>query len=160
MHERLQGSHGDEVLKAKASAKVHNFTEWALKCIGLHSRVWEIKAKGSHGTIIEVQLHLSTFRAFLDLADNDLTGKDFTKAFDASCFPLTLFSSTFDLGWALGISVFAIQGLLELLVEGVTDNVNQCFLEAARYESIELVRILLQVIIKHSPHVHHITFSQ
>jgi hypothetical protein len=35
-----------------------------------------------------------------------------------------------------------------LLVEGSADNVNQCFLEAARYGSTELVRILLQVMIK------------
>jgi len=34
------------------------------------------------------------------------------------------------------------------LVEGGADNVNQCFLEAARYGSTELVRILLQVIMK------------
>ncbi|KAI4997797.1 hypothetical protein ZWY2020_053139 [Hordeum vulgare] len=145
LHERLQESHGDEVLKAEASAKVHKFTEWALKCIGLHSRVRESKGRGNHGTIIEVQLQLSAFKTFLDIADNDLTGKDFTEAFDAACFPLTLFSSTFDQGWASGISASAIQGLLELLVEGGADNVNQCFLEAARYGSTELVRILLQI---------------
>ncbi|EEC67953.1 hypothetical protein OsI_35687 [Oryza sativa Indica Group] len=145
LHERLQESHGDEVLKAEASAKVHKFTEWALKCIGLHSRVRENKGRGNHGTIIEVQLQLSAFKTFLDLADNDLTGKDFTEAFDAACFPLTLFSNTFDQGWASGISAAAIQGLLELLVEGGADNVNQCFLEAARYGSTELVRILLQI---------------
>ncbi|KAL5204594.1 hypothetical protein ABZP36_009465 [Zizania latifolia] len=145
LHERLQESHGDEVLKAEASAKVHKFTEWALKCIGLHSRVRENKGRGNHGMIIEVQLQLSAFKTFLDLADNDLTGKDFTEAFDAACFPLTLFSNTFDQGWASGISAAAIRGLLELLVEGGADNVNQCFLEAARYGSTELVRILLQI---------------
>ncbi|KAM3293889.1 hypothetical protein ACQJBY_037042 [Aegilops geniculata] len=145
LHERLQESHGDEVLKAEASAKVHKFTEWALKCIGLHARVRASRGKGNHGTIIEVQLQLSAFKTFLDIADNDLTGKDFTEAFDAACFPLTLFSSTFDQGWAAGISAAAIQGLLELLVEGGADNVNQCFLEAARYGSTELVRILLQI---------------
>ncbi|TVU03620.1 hypothetical protein EJB05_28549 [Eragrostis curvula] len=145
LHERLQESHGDEVLKAEASSKVHKFTEWALKCIGLHSRVRENKGRGNHDTIIEVQLQLSAFKTFLDLADNELTGKDFTEAFDAACFPLTLFSTTFDQGWASGISAAAIQGLLELLVEGGADNVNQCFLEAARYGSTELVRILLQV---------------
>lgn len=145
LHERLQESHGDEVLKAEASAKVHKFTEWALKCIGLHARVRESRGKGNHGTIIEVQLQLSAFKTFLDIADNDLTGKDFTEAFDAACFPLTLFSSTFDQGWAAGISAAAIQGLLDLLVEGGADNVNQCFLEAARYGSTELVRILLQI---------------
>lgn len=145
LHERLQESQGDEVLKAEASAKVHRFTEWALKCIGLHSRVRENRGKGNHDTVIEVQLQLSAFKIFLDLADNELTGKDFTEAFDAACFPLTLFSTTFDQGWASGISAAAVQGLLELLVEGGADNVNQCFLEAARYGSTELVRILLQV---------------
>ncbi|KAG2556587.1 ankyrin repeat protein SKIP35-like isoform X2 [Panicum virgatum] len=145
LHERLQESQGDEVLKAEASAKVHKFTEWALKCIGLHSRVRENKGKGNHDTVIEVQLQLSAFKTFLDLVDNELTGKDFTEAFDAACFPLTLFSTTFDQGWASGISAAAIQGLLELLVEGGADNVNQCFLEAARYGSTELVRILLQI---------------
>ncbi|KAL5648169.1 hypothetical protein ACJX0J_042524, partial [Zea mays] len=143
LHERLQESQGDEVLKAEASAKVHRFTEWALKCIGLHSRVRENRGKGNHDTVIEVQLQLSTFKIFLDLADNELTGKDFTEAFDAACFPLTLFSTTFDQGWASGISAAAVQGLLELLVEGGADNVNQCFLEAARYGSTELVWILL-----------------
>ncbi|CAD6257764.1 unnamed protein product [Miscanthus lutarioriparius] len=113
LHERLQESQGDEVLKAEASAKV--------------------------------QLQLSAFKTFLDLADNELTGKDFTEAFDAACFPLTLFSTTFDQGWASGILAAAVQGLLELLVEGGADNVNQCFLEAARYGSTELVRILLQI---------------
>ncbi|KAE8803102.1 ankyrin repeat protein SKIP35-like [Hordeum vulgare] len=146
LHERLQESHGNEVLKAEASAKVHKFTEWALKCIGLHSRLRESKGRGNHGTIIEVQLQLSAFKTFLNIADNDLTGKDFTEAFDAACFPLTLFSSTFDQGWSSGISATAIQGLLELFLEGGAHNVNQCFLEAARYGSTELVRILLQLI--------------
>ncbi|GJN06620.1 hypothetical protein PR202_ga24369 [Eleusine coracana subsp. coracana] len=145
LHERLQESHNDEVLKAESSAKVHKFTDWALKCIGLHSRVQENKGRGNHDTIIEVQFQLSAFKTFLDLADNELTGKDFTEAFDAACFPLTLFSTTFDQGWASGISAAAVQGLLELLVEGGADNVNQCFLEAARYGSTELVRILLQI---------------
>ncbi|KAE8672310.1 Ankyrin repeat protein SKIP35 [Hibiscus syriacus] len=44
---------------------------------------------------------------------------DFTEAFDAACFPLTLFSSSFDSGWAYGISATVIQGLLDMLVEGV-----------------------------------------
>ncbi|KAG9136207.1 hypothetical protein Leryth_003809 [Lithospermum erythrorhizon] len=82
---------------------------------------------------------------FLDLAGSHLTGKDFTEAFDAACFPLTLFSSSFDPGWASGISATAIQGLLGMLVEGGADNVNQCFLEASRFGSTELVRILLQI---------------
>jgi len=58
LHERLQESQGDEVLKAEASAKVHKFTEWALKCIGLHSRVRENKGKGNHDTVIERHLML------------------------------------------------------------------------------------------------------
>ncbi|MED6122984.1 Ankyrin repeat protein skip35 [Stylosanthes scabra] len=82
---------------------------------------------------------------FLDLAGNRLTGKDFSEAFDAACFPLTLFSSSFDPSWALGISATVIQGLLSMLVDGGADNVNQCFLEASRFGSTELVRILLQI---------------
>lgn len=148
LQERLQECHGDEVLKAEAGAKVQKFTEWALKCIGFHSRSREnnMDSRGNHGTILEVQLQLSAFKAFLDLAGNHLTGKDFTEAFDAACFPLTLFSSSFDPGWASGIQATAIQGLLGMLVEGGADNVNQCFLEASRFGSTELVRILLQVI--------------
>ncbi|XP_074563556.1 ankyrin repeat protein SKIP35-like [Curcuma longa] len=145
LHERLQECHGDEVLKAEASVKVQKFTEWALKCIGIHSRCQDNKGKRNHSTILEVQLQLSAFRTFLDLAGNSLTGKDFTEAFDAACFPLTLFSSSFDPGWASGIPATVIQGLLGMLVEGGADNVNQCFLEASRFGSTELVRILLQI---------------
>ncbi|URE49756.1 F-box ankyrin repeat protein [Musa troglodytarum] len=138
LHERLQECHGDEVLKAEAGAKVQKFTEWALKCIGVHSRCQENKGRRSYSTILEVQLQLSAFKNFLDLAGNNLTGKDFTEAFDAACFPLTLFSTS-------GISATVIQGLLGMLVEGGADNVNQCFLEASRFGSTELVRILLQI---------------
>ncbi|XP_073116146.1 ankyrin repeat protein SKIP35-like [Elaeis guineensis] len=145
LHERLQECHGDEILKAEAGAKVQKFTEWALKCIEFHSRCQENKGRGSHSTILEVQLQLSAFKNFLDIAGNQLTGKDFTEAFDAACFPLTLFSSSFDPGWASGVSATAIQGLLGMLVEGGADNVNQCFLEASRFGSTELVRILLQI---------------
>lgn len=145
MHERLQECNGDEVLKAEAGAKVQKFTEWALKCIGFHSRCQGNKDRISHSSAVEIQLQLSAFKTFLDLAGNQLTGKDFTEAFDAACFPLTLFSSSFDPGWASGISATAIQGLLGMLVEGGADNVNQCFLEASRFGSTELVRILLQV---------------
>ncbi|WOL02404.1 hypothetical protein Cni_G11123 [Canna indica] len=145
LHERLQECHGDEILKAEAGVKVQKFTEWALKCIGIHSRCQENKGRRSYSTILEVQLQLSAFRTFLDLAGNSLTGKDFTEAFDAACFPLTLFSSSFDPGWASGISATVIQGLLGMLVEGGADNVNQCFLEASRFGSTELVRILLQI---------------
>ncbi|MCI48073.1 F-box/ankyrin repeat SKIP35-like protein, partial [Trifolium medium] len=95
---------------------------------------------------VETQLRLSAFKTFLDLAGNRLTGKDFSEAFDAACFPLTLFSSSFDPGWAFGVSASVIQGLLGMLVEGGADNVNQCFLEASRFGSTELVRVLLQVI--------------
>lgn len=146
LHERLQECNGDEVLKAEAGAKVQKFTEWALKCIGFHSRCQGNRDRVSHSSSIEIQLQLSAFKMFLDLAGNHLTGKDFTEAFDAACFPLTLFSSSFDPGWASGISATAIQGLLGMLVEGGADNVNQCFLEASRFGSTELVRILLQVI--------------
>lgn len=145
LHERLQECNGDEVLKAEAGAKVQKFTEWALKCIGFHSRCQGNRDRVSHSSAIEIQLQLSAFKTFLDLAGNQLTGKDFTEAFDAACFPLTLFSSSFDPGWASGISATAIQGLLGMLVEGGADNVNQCFLEASRFGSTELVRILLQI---------------
>ncbi|KAA8527221.1 hypothetical protein F0562_034682 [Nyssa sinensis] len=145
LHERLQECNGDEVLKAEASAKVQKFTEWALKCIGFHSRCQGNRDKVSHNSAVEIQLQLSAFKTFLDLAGNHLSGKDFTEAFDAACFPLTLFSSSFDPGWASGISATAIQGLLGMLVDGGADNVNQCFLEASRFGSTELVRILLQI---------------
>lgn len=145
LHERLQECNGDEVLKAEAGAKVQKFTEWALKCIGFHSRCQESRGRGNRSTILEIRLQLSAFKNFLDLAGNNLTGKDYTEAFDAACFPLTLFSSSFDAGWASGTSAIAIQGLLGMLVEGGADNVNQCFLEAARFGSTELVRILLQI---------------
>lgn len=145
LHERLQECNGDEVLKAEAGAKVQKFTEWALKCIGYHSRCQGKRYRVGHNSAVEIQLQLSAFKTFLDLAGNHLTGKDFTEAFDAACFPLTLFSSSFDTGWATGVSATAIQGLLSMLVEGGADNVNQCFLEASRFGSTELVRILLQV---------------
>lgn len=146
MHERLQECNGDEVLKAEAGAKVQKFTEWALKCIGIHSRLQDDRENVIHSSAVEIQLRLSAFKMFLDLAGNRLTGKDFSEAFDAACFPLTLFSSSFDPGWAFGLSATVIQGLLGMLVEGGADNVNQCFLEASRFGSTELVRILLQVI--------------
>ncbi|KAL8142460.1 hypothetical protein V2J09_015492 [Rumex salicifolius] len=145
LHERLQECNGDDVLKAEASAKVQKFTEWALKCIGFHSRSHGTTERESHDETLEIQLQLSAFKIFLDLAGNSLTGKDFTEAFDAACFPLTLFSSSFDPGWSCGASATVIQGLLDMLVEGGADNVNQCFLEASRFGSTELVRILLQI---------------
>ncbi|GLT89322.1 hypothetical protein SLE2022_073090 [Rubroshorea leprosula] len=145
LHERLQECNGDEVLKAEAGAKVQKFTDWALKCIGFHSRCQGNRDRVNHYSAVEIQLQLSAFKTFLDLAGNQLTGKDFTEAFDAACFPLTLFSSSFDTGWASGISATVIQGLLGMLVEGGADNVNQCFLEASRFGSTELVRILLQI---------------
>ncbi|KAM3270424.1 ankyrin repeat protein SKIP35 [Capsicum chacoense] len=145
LHERLQECNGDVILKAEAGAKVQKFTEWALKCIGFHSRCQGNRDRAGNNAAVEIQLQLSAFKTFLDLAGNHLTGKDFTEAFDAACFPLTLFSSSFDPGWASGISATAIQGLLGMLVEGGADNVNQCFLEASRFGSTELVRILLQI---------------
>ncbi|KAK6161603.1 hypothetical protein DH2020_004984 [Rehmannia glutinosa] len=145
LSERLQECNGDEVLKAEAGVKVQKFTEWALKCISFHSRSQGNMSKVCHNSAVEIQLQLSAFKTFLDLAGNHLTGKDFSEAFDAACFPLTLFSSTFDHGWASGTSATAIQGLLGMLVEGGADNVNQCFLEASRFGSTELVHILLQI---------------
>ncbi|CAN6823543.1 hypothetical protein Bca4012_028740 [Brassica carinata] len=146
LHERLQECNGDEVLKAEASTKVQKFTEWALKCIGFHSRCQGgARDKANQDSAAEIQLQLSAFKTFLDLAGNHLTGKDFTEAFDAACFPLTLFSTSFNPGWASGISATVIHGLLGMLVEGGADNVNQCFLEASRFGSTELVRILLQI---------------
>ncbi|KAK4349360.1 hypothetical protein RND71_032115 [Anisodus tanguticus] len=145
LHERLQECNGDEILKAEAGAKVQKFTEWALKCIGFHSRCQGNRDRTGQNAAVEIQLQLSAFKTFLDLAGNHLTGKDFTEAFDAACFPLTLFSSSFDPGWTSGISATAVQGLLGMLVEGGADNVNQCFLEASRFGSTELVRILLQI---------------
>eukprot|EP00252_Welwitschia_mirabilis_P022823 TRINITY_DN6283_c0_g1_i2.p1 TRINITY_DN6283_c0_g1~~TRINITY_DN6283_c0_g1_i2.p1 ORF type:complete len:347 (+),score=58.43 TRINITY_DN6283_c0_g1_i2:1225-2265(+) len=144
LRERLQECNSDEGLKAEAAAKVQRFTEWALKCIGSHSRAPGNGEKVMHSSAIEIQLQLSAFKTFLDLAGDRLTGKDFTEAFDAACFPLTLFSSAIDPNWASGIAASAMQGLLGMLVEGGADNVNQCFLEAARFGSTELVRILLQ----------------
>ncbi|XP_010313980.1 ankyrin repeat protein SKIP35-like isoform X1 [Solanum lycopersicum] len=145
LHERLRECSGDEVLKAEAGAKVQKFTEWALKCIGFHSRCQGKRDTVGKNSAVEIQLQLSAFKTFLDLAGNHLTGKDFTEAFDAACFPLTLFPSSFDTCWASGISATAIQGLLGMLVDGGADNVNQCFLEASRFGSTELVRILLQI---------------
>ncbi|KAJ6741382.1 ANKYRIN REPEAT PROTEIN SKIP35 [Salix purpurea] len=112
LKERLKECNGDEVLKAEASAKVQKFTEWALKCIGFHSRCQANRDRVIQSSIAEIQLQLSAFKTFLDLAGNQLTGKDFTEAFDAA--------------WG-------------------ADNVNQCFLEASRFGSTELVRILLQI---------------
>eukprot|EP00249_Psilotum_nudum_P024288 c29144_g1_i2 orf=413-2317(-) len=148
LRERLQECNGDELLKAEAAAKVQRFTEWALKCIGSHSRR---RASGEDGarifqsSAIESQLQLMAFKRFLELAGDRLTGKDYTEAFDAACFPLTLFSSAIDPGWATGIAASAMQGLLTMLVEGGADNMNQCFLEAARFGSTELLRILMQI---------------
>ncbi|CAM6015416.1 unnamed protein product [Sphagnum balticum] len=153
LRERLQECNGDEVLKAEAAAKVQRFTEWALKCIGSHSR-GQVSQSGAtcdmttpliHSSAIEPRLQLMAFKKFLELAGFQLTKKDYTEAFDAACFPLTLFSSAIDPGWATGMAASAMQGLLDLLVEGGADNVNQCFLEAARFGSTELVRILLQI---------------
>lgn len=127
--------------------------EWALACISFHYRrsstrpapVSWVSSRLVPSGAGEVQLRLSAFKFFLDLAGDSLSGKDFTEAFDAACFPLTLFSSLFDPGWSSGAPAAMIQGLLGLLVEWGADNVNQCFLEAARFGSTELVRILLQV---------------
>ena len=145
LHERLQECNGDEVLKTEAGAKVQKFTEWALKCIGIHSHLQDDSDNVIHYSTIETQLRLSAFKTFLNIAGNRLTGKDFTEAFDAACFPLTLFSNSFGPGWAFGMSAAVIRGLLGMLIEGGADNVNQCFLEASRFGSTELVRVLLQI---------------
>ncbi|KAG0501675.1 hypothetical protein HPP92_001747 [Vanilla planifolia] len=145
LHERLQECNGDELLKAEASVKVQKFTEWAMKCICVHSRGQGNGHRGECKSLFEVQLHLSAFRNFLDHVGDQITGKDFTEAFDAACFPLTLFSSSFEPGWASGTSAATMRGLLGMLVEGGADNVNQCLLEASRFGSTELVRILLQI---------------
>ncbi|KAL8122259.1 hypothetical protein AgCh_018850 [Apium graveolens] len=145
LHEHLQECSGYEVLKAEAGAKVQKFTEWALNCIVFHSC---FQGNGDHiyqNSPVQIQLQLSAFKMFLYLAGSNLSGKDFTEAFDAACFPLTLFSSSYDPGWASGISTIVIQGLLSMLVDGGANNVNQCFLEASRFGSTELVRILLQI---------------
>ncbi|KAE9450439.1 hypothetical protein C3L33_17659, partial [Rhododendron williamsianum] len=144
----------DELLKAEAGAKVQKFTQWALKCIGFYSRSQGNRDKVVQSSAVEIQLQLSAFKTFLDLAGNQLTRNDFTEAFDAACFPLTLFSSSFDPGWASGISATAIHGLLGMLVEGGADNVNQCFLEASRFGSTELVAYCcskLMVTVGHPP---------
>lgn len=145
MHERLQECNGDANLKAEASAKVKKFTDWAIKCIHIHSHGQDSVNHGECRSHFEIQLQLLAFRSFLDLAGDQITGKDFTEAFDAACFPLTLFSSSFETGWASAISAATVRGLLGMLVEGGADNVNQCLLEASRFGSTELVRILLQV---------------
>ncbi len=160
LRERLKECNGDEVLKAEAAAKVQRFTEWALKCIGSHTcrRRGGSKSGGAacdvvttttsamHSlTAIESCRQLMAFKKFLDLAGFQLSKKDYTEAFDAACFPLTLFSNAIDPGWATGLAASPMQGLLGLLVERGADNVNQCFLEAARFGSTELVRIFLQV---------------
>ncbi|XP_066327684.1 ankyrin repeat protein SKIP35-like [Miscanthus floridulus] len=146
LHERLRDCPGAEHLKIEAGAKVKKFMEWALQCIHMHHCSEDThRYRWSCNTLQEVQLHLSAFRTFLDIAGDNLCGKIFTEAFDAVCFPLTLFSSLFEPGWSSGSSAVSIKGLLSLLVEGGADNVNQCFLEAARFGSTELVRILLEV---------------
>ncbi|CAA6668271.1 unnamed protein product [Spirodela intermedia] len=129
LHERLQECNGDKMLKEEASAKVQKFTEWALKCIGSHSRCEGSRDGVNQNTIVEVQLQLSAFKIFLDLAGNQLTGKDFTEAFDAACFPLTLFSSSFDPGWASGISATVVQGLLALWWRAVQTTLTNAFLK-------------------------------
>lgn len=160
LREGLKECNGDEVLKAEAAAKVQRFTEWALKCIGSHTcqrrggsqsggaacDVVTTTTSAMHRlTAIESCRQLMTFKKFLDLAGFQLSKKDYTEAFDAACFPLTLFSNAIDPGWATGLAASPMQGLLSLLVERGADNVNQCFLEAARFGSTELVRIFLQV---------------
>ncbi|KAF8653119.1 hypothetical protein HU200_062562 [Digitaria exilis] len=151
LNDRLRDCPGSDHLKVEAGAKVQKFMEWALQCINMHHCSEDTQRyRWNCNTLPEVQLHLSAFRAFLDIAGDNLSGKIFTEAFDAACFPLTLFSSLFEPGWSSGSSAVSIKGLLSLLVEGGADNVNQCFLEAARFGSTELVRILLQIAYQNS----------
>ncbi|KAJ1279584.1 hypothetical protein BS78_04G166000 [Paspalum vaginatum] len=146
LNDRLRDCPGADYLKIEAGVKVQKFMEWALQCIHMHDcSEGTGRYKWNCNTLQEVHLHLSAFRAFLDIAGDNLSGKIFTEAFDAACFPLTLFSSLFEPGWSSGSSAVSIKGLLSLLVEGGADNVNQCFLEAARFGSTELVRILLEI---------------
>ncbi|MCO5573185.1 hypothetical protein L7F22_026952 [Adiantum nelumboides] len=148
LRDRLKECSGDELMKAEAAAKVQKFTEWALKCIGSHSRRRSKGEDGGHmskSSVVESRMQLTAFKRFLNLAGHGLTTKDYAEAFDAACFPLTLFSGSIDPGWASGISASAMQGLLTMLVEHGADNLNQCFLEAARFGSTELVRILMQI---------------
>lgn len=142
LHERLKECNGTDFLKKEASDKVLKFTEWAMKCIEVHQGNNDT---GKQITLAEVQFQLSAFRTFLELADTQLTIRDFTEAFDAACFPLTLFSCSFDPGWASGTSAAAIRGLLNMLADRGADNVNQCVLEASRFGSTEVVRMLLQI---------------
>ncbi|KAK4788019.1 hypothetical protein SAY86_019338 [Trapa natans] len=137
LHKQLQ--------ECNAGARADKFAGWAFRCIDLHSRGEKNRGRLSRNLALEIQLRLAAFRTFLDLAGSHLTGRDFTEAFDAACYPLTLFLSTFDPGWVSGVSAAAVHGLLSLLVERGADNVNQCFLEASRCGSTDLVRILLQV---------------
>ncbi|KAH7331438.1 hypothetical protein KP509_20G033100 [Ceratopteris richardii] len=148
LRDRLKECSGDELMKAEAAVKVQKFTEWALKCIGSHSRRRSRLEDTSHmarGSFLESRMQLRAFKRFMHLAGRGLNRKDYSEAFDAACFPLTLFSGAIDPGWASGISASIMQGLLTVLVEGGADNVNQCFLEAARFGSTELVRILMQI---------------
>ncbi|KAL3507033.1 hypothetical protein ACH5RR_032415 [Cinchona calisaya] len=101
-------------------------------------------------TVPKIQIQLSTFKTFLDLAGKHLTGKDFTEAFDAACFPLTLFASSFDPRWASSPSTIGTQGLLVLLIDSGADSVNQWLLQASRFGSTELVRNLLQIALRNS----------
>ncbi|KAK9947254.1 hypothetical protein M0R45_002888 [Rubus argutus] len=109
----------------------------------LHERLQE--CNGDEVLKAEAGAKLSAFKTFLDIAGTSYLGRTSQRPSMPACFPLTLFSSSFYPGWASGISATAIQGLLGMLVEGGADNVNQCFLEASRFGSTELVRILLQI---------------
>ena len=68
---------------------------YAQKCIGFHSHCQGNKDRVNNSSCVEIQLQLFAFKIFLDITGNQLSGKDFTEAFDAACFPLTLFSTSF-----------------------------------------------------------------
>ncbi|XP_058069319.1 ankyrin repeat protein SKIP35-like [Magnolia sinica] len=145
LSERLEEREGNAVLKSGAAAKIQGFTEWALNCVGFYSYFKGNNDRVMNSWVIELQLQLSAFRELLDLIGVHLTVKDFTEAFDAACFALTLFFSAIDPGRVSGITSSAIQGFLEILLEWGADDFNRWVLQASCFGSTELVRILLQI---------------
>ncbi|KAL5984930.1 hypothetical protein ACLOJK_038767 [Asimina triloba] len=145
LSERLEEREGDAALKSGAAAKIQGFTDWALNCVGFYSYFKRENDKLMNGWVVEIQLQLAAFRELLDLIGLCLTVKDFTEAFDAACFALTLFFSAIDPGHVSGITSSAIQGFLEILLEWGANDFNRWVLQASCFGSTELVRILLQV---------------
>lgn len=98
LHEHLQDCNASVILKPEGAAKAQRFIEWALKYNGFHSQCQENRSRCCRNPMQEVHLQLSAFKTFLKLARNNLTDEDFTEAFDAACFPLSLLSRSFDPG--------------------------------------------------------------